>query len=160
MDEIDGFVPDVSGSRVLWGILEAAPANRSSSPAVRRQPVLSCRCIFWLVGQPLQALASSVVLLVVNRRHGIFNLQACRPIRRPFIIFNTELLFCTVPSGEVPGGGAVDRALKIQRKSGGEGPSGDLNSRIGVLIVKVEDYFVFPCYFVILFVLCNPTADN
>jgi hypothetical protein len=70
------------------------------------------------------------------------------------------LHICTVPSGKVPGGGPNGRALKIQFKIDGEGSDDNLHLQIRVLFVELESSFLFSYIHEILFVKCNPTADN
>jgi hypothetical protein len=61
------------GSGAPWGFPEAALLIRSTSSVALRWPPSSCRCVFWLIGRALRALASSIVVLW---RQCFFNLQA------------------------------------------------------------------------------------
>ena len=89
--------------------------------------------------------------------HGVFNLQAGVPQRRPFISSAVALNVPPSPSGVVPGDGADGYCVELLFFLGGEGPNCVPKSLFEVLFVKSKDLAIIFFYFVVLDVICNPT---
>jgi hypothetical protein len=150
---------DSAGSGALKGGAGTAVISWSIYPAALRRLSPSSCWFFWPTGRPLQPWALPV-LLVNEWRHGVLNLQACWPRRRP-LCFNTGINSCSFPSGSVPGDGAGARALKLPREIGGEeGPDCNPLLLSRVLCVNLEGCSVISDLFEVLNVFCTTTAGN
>lgn len=90
-------------------------------------------------------------------RHGVINLQAGMPIRRPSSSSTATFNVVWSPSGSVPGDDTDGRRVELFISVGGEGPDRDLDSLVKVLFVKAKGLFLIFFYSVVLDVNCYPT---
>jgi hypothetical protein len=136
-------------SEAPWGFPAVLPAMIKWSASSAATP--------WLLAISPSTLIAEGRLLQVSSRCQFFNLQARVPRRRPccfIMVFPIHL----GPSGFVPGAEVGDRALKLHRIAGGQGPDCNLCFQFRVLSAKYEDCVVISIFLGILFVICNTTA--
>lgn len=143
-----GCFPGWCGSGARRGSSGTASWSTSSAALRRSQAVLPSTHI--AEGRLLRALSPAC------RRHLFVNLLASAPQGRPFFCSSMAVPSCTVPSGIVPGDGADGRAWRFR---GGEGPDRFFLLYFRVLFAYCEGLVVIFVYFVVLSILCNPTAQ-
>jgi hypothetical protein len=138
-----------------WEEAETVVVFWSTSSVALHRPRAGLPLTFMAEWRLLRALVS-----VAARHHLTLNLLAGVPYGSPFLSFIAGSSVCTTPSGLVPGGGVDARDSKLLFVVGGVGPDRFLCFCFKVLYAKSEDGVVISAFFGVLFVLCNPTAED